>query len=113
MTFLISIYSLSPLNVWCDNDIIDLNLQPLTFKSLDTKGPRHIPMEIRGPGLGQAYRCGGVTPVDVTPLIIEYKQTIRKPAQISVNSNRSHTITKMNDNINKDSTKTGSTNSRS
>ena len=71
-------------------------------------------MEIPGPGLEQTHRCGGATPVNVIPpLIIEYKQTIKKPALISVNSNRSHTITKMNDNINKDSTKTGSTNARS
>jgi len=54
-------------------------------------------MEIPGPGLklGQAYRCGGVTPVNVIPtLIIGNKQTIKKPAHISVNSIRSHTITK-------------------
>ena len=71
-------------------------------------------MEILGPGLEQAHRCGGVSPFNVTlPLIIEYKPTIKKPARISVNSNRSHTISKMNDNINKDSTKTGSTNARS
>ena len=71
-------------------------------------------MEIPGPGLEQTHRCGGVTPVNVIPpLIIEYKQTNKKSALISVNSNRSHTITKMNDNINKDSTRTGSTNARS
>ena len=71
-------------------------------------------MEIPRPGLEQAHRCGRVTPFNVTlPLIIEYKQTNKKPALISVNSNRSHTITKMNDNINKDSARTGSTNARS
>jgi hypothetical protein len=80
---------------------------------MDTKGPRHIPMEISGPGLGHTQRCGGVTPTGYPLLIIGYKQTIKKPAHISVNSNRSHTITKMNDNINKDSARTGSTNARS
>jgi hypothetical protein len=41
------------------------------LKSLDTKVPRHIPMEIPGPGLEQAHRCGGVSPFNVTlPLII-------------------------------------------
>ena len=70
-------------------------------------------MEISGPGLGHTQRCGGVIPTGYPLLIIGYKQTIKKSAQINVNSNRSYTITKMNDSINKDSTKTGSTNARS
>jgi hypothetical protein len=41
-------------------------------------------LEIPGPGLEQTHRCGGVTPVNViSPLIIEYKQIIKKPARLA------------------------------
>ena len=41
-------------------------------------------MEIPGPGLEQTDRCGRVAPFNVNlPLIIEYKQTIKKPARLA------------------------------
>ena len=39
-----------------------------------------------------------------------YKQAIKKPAQMHFHSKRSHTITKMDNNINMDSSKAGSMN---
>ena len=69
-----------------------------------------------GPGLGQAQKCGGVKQVNGTPTLLswwlnlqqQYKyKHIEKPAQILFHSKRPHTITKMNVNINMDSTIAG------
>ena len=58
--------------------------------------------------MGQAHQCCGVTPVLDLQGHYVYKQTITKAAQILLLSKRPHTITRMNDSINMDSTITES-----
>ena len=62
----------------------------------------------KGPGLGQAQKCGSRL-INPPPLITD-NTDINKPAQIHFHSKRTHTITKMNDKINMDSTIAGSVN---